>query len=69
MSSPYQRLFPWQSVERGQGFFIPCLNLQEVQSAGLKQALLHRILDAQARPGIRDGKIGVWFYRKPSQRR
>jgi hypothetical protein len=63
MSSPYQRLFPWQSVERGQGFFIPCLNLKEVQAAGLRQALLHRILDAHARPGIKDGRIGVWFYR------
>ena len=61
--SSYSRLFPWRSVERGQGFFIPCLNTEEVRQAGLKEALRCRIFDAQTRPSIRDGRLGVWFYR------
>jgi hypothetical protein len=61
--SSYRRLFPWQSVDRKQGFFVPCLNFEEVQQAGLKEALRCRVFDAQAIPRIKDGKIGVWFYR------
>jgi hypothetical protein len=61
--SSYSRLFPWRSVERGQGFFIPCIDIEEVRQAGLKEALRCRILDAQTRPSIRDGRLGVWFYR------
>lgn len=42
---------------------MPCLNFEEVQQAGLKEALRCRVFDAQAIPRIKDGKIGVWFYR------
>ena len=66
--SSHENLFPWRSVERGQGFFIPCLNMQEVAAAGLREALRHRVFDAQARPGIRGGLMGVWFFRKASKR-
>lgn len=59
----YSRLFPWQSVERGYGFFVPCLNTNKVREAGLQAALHHRVFDAKARVGIRDGLVGVWFYR------
>lgn len=59
----YRRLFPWPSVERGQGFFVPCLNADQVREAGLREALRYRLLDAKARVGIRDGRMGVWFYR------
>jgi hypothetical protein len=69
MSSSYRRLFPWPSVKRMQGFFVPCLNLEEVQQAGLKEALRCRVFDAHAMPRIKDGKIGVWFYRGPSKRK
>jgi hypothetical protein len=48
-----------------QGFFVPCLNLEEVQQAGLKEALRCRVFDAHAMPRIKDGKIGVWFFRGP----
>ena len=59
----YNRLFPWQSVNKGQGFFVPCLNTEEVRQAGLAHALRHRIFNAKARVGLKNGLIGVWFYR------
>jgi len=55
--------FPWDKTERGQGFFIPCLDTEAVRIKGLNQALRYR--DARAIAGIRDGIIGVWFYRLP----
>jgi hypothetical protein len=57
--------YPWDKVERGQGFFIPCLDTDAVKTKGLQQALVHRLWDARAKAGIRDGLIGVWFYRLP----
>lgn len=57
------RLFPWQRVEKGKGFFVPCLNAEKVRQAGLNAALRHRILDAKAYPAVHNGLSGVWFYR------
>lgn len=55
--------FPWSKTERGQGFFIPCLDTQRIKETGLRQAVSQRILDARAVPGLYTGVIGVWFYR------
>jgi hypothetical protein len=33
----------------------------------LVKAVGLRIFDAQAMPGIKDGVVGVWFYRRPSK--
>ena len=55
--------FPWSKTERGQGFFVPCLDTQLVKETGLRQAVSQRILDARAVPGLYTGVIGVWFYR------
>lgn len=63
----YSKLFPWHRTERGQGFFVPCLNTTEVIRAGLNEALRHRCFDAKAYPAVRDGLSGVWFFRRPSQ--
>lgn len=57
--------YPWDKVERGQGFFIPCLDTDAIKTKGLQQALVHRLWDARAKAGIRDNLIGVWFYRLP----
>ena len=63
--------YPWRQIERGQGFFIPCLDIEAVREEGLKKALSVRILDARGATGIRNGFTGVWFYRlaarNPSQ--
>ena len=56
-------LYPWQRLERGQGFFVPCLNTEEVRQAGLNEALRCRIFGAKAYAAIKDGLSGVWFYR------
>ena len=57
----YSIRFPWDKTERGQGFFVPCLDTEAVRIRGLNQALRYR--DARAIAGIRNGIIGVWFYR------
>jgi len=62
---PYSsRLFPWQLVERGQGFFVPCLDVEKTLQAGLNAALRHRVFDAKAYPAIHNRLSGVWFYRR-----
>jgi hypothetical protein len=50
-------------VEKGQGFFVPCLDVEKVRKAGLNEALRHRIFNAKAYPAIKDRLSGVWFYR------
>ena len=55
--------YPWRQIERGQGFFIPCLDIDAVREEGLKKALSVRMLDARGVTGIRNGFTGVWFYR------
>ena len=55
--------YPWQRLERGQGFFVPCIDTAEIKAEGLNKALGHRLFDARAKVGVRDGFTGVWFYR------
>ena len=57
--------YPWTKLERGQGFFVPCLDPEAVREDGLKQAVFLHMFDARARVGIRGGLMGVWFYRRP----
>lgn len=54
--------FPWTRTEVGQGFFVPCLDLERVRELGLRAALHHR-MRVKAAPGIRGGLLGVWFTR------
>ena len=55
--------FPWSKVRRGQGFFVPCLDTAKVREWGLRAALPYKEVRARAAPAIRDGRLGVWFYR------
>jgi hypothetical protein len=59
----YSALFPWRRLEKGQGFFIPCVNTEEVRLAGLNEALRQRVFGVKAYAAIKDGLMGVWFYR------
>jgi len=61
--------FPWTKVEKGQGFFVPCLDTDTVRELGLKKATLSRILDARAVVGIHNGLTGVLFYRTSPARK
>lgn len=56
--------YPWDKVEKGQGFFVPALDLDGVRLAGLKAAVRCRYTDMDALYCIMDGLIGVFFYRK-----
>ena len=58
-----RRLFPWSKLRKGQGFFIPCLATKQLKIEGLQAAVSQQILNAKAYPAIRDGLLGVWFYR------
>ena len=58
--------FPWTKIEKGQGFFIPCLDTDAMKEWGLKKAFSLRILDAHASVGILNGKLGVMFNRRPA---
>lgn len=59
------RHYPWDRLEKGQGFFVPALDLEAVRQAGLLAAVPHHIKDARAQFGIRQGRLGVLFYRLP----
>lgn len=58
--------YPWTKLSKGEGFFIPCLDTAKVFEDGLKAALREHMLDARAVQCIRQGRLGVWFYRKPA---
>ncbi len=54
---------PWTTLEKGQGFFIPALDLDATREAGLLAAVRARVLDAQALYCIHNGLIGLLFFR------
>jgi len=54
--------YPWKGLEKGQGFFIPCLDTAAIKREGLNKALSLRLFNAKALPCIIEGRVGVWFY-------
>lgn len=62
--------YPWSRLRPGEGFFVPCLDVDRVREEGLRAAIKYRI-KGHATPAIRQGLLGVWFGLKPlaSQRR
>ena len=60
--------FPWEKLEKGQGFFVPCLDTAVVRELGLRKAVLNRVLDARANTGIHEGFTGVFFFRLPDRK-
>jgi hypothetical protein len=60
--------YPWSKVPEGGSFFVPTLAPFKTKEAGLKAALHHRVL-AKATFGLKDGKHGVLFTRRPAVRR
>ena len=54
--------YPWKKIQPGEGFFVPGLDVQKIRERGLMAALPYRI-NAKAVIGIKEKKIGVWFYR------
>ena len=60
--------YPWSAVKKGQGFFIPALDLEATKEAGLLAAVREHITDARAVFRVRLGLLGVWFYRAGHER-
>lgn len=54
--------FPWDKVEKGQGFFVPCLDLKNTRMLGMRAALPYKF-DVDAIAGIYKGHLGVMFIR------
>lgn len=62
--------FPWWTqIEKGQGFFIPALDLDATREAGLRAAVRYKILDGNAKLCIMRGQLGVLFYRPSPARK
>lgn len=61
--------FPWDKLEKGQGFFVPALDVLAVRQQGMLAAVPLRIRDARALPCIKQGMLGVLFFRVPRERR
>ena len=59
--------YPWKNLKKGQGFFVPCLDTDVIKTQGLNAALAYRYLDARAYEAVKNGRIGVWFYRIPER--
>lgn len=57
------RHYPWAKLEKGQGFFVPALDLEAERRAGLLAAVPLHLKDARAAFVIRRGRLGVFFYR------
>ena len=56
--------YPWAKLKKGEGFFVPGLDTEKVRETGLRASLPYRI-SVKAAPGIKNGLVGVWFYRLP----
>ena len=55
--------YPWQQLEKGQGFFVPCLDVERIREEGLREAVKGKLTDARAVSGIHRGLFGVMFSR------
>jgi len=55
--------YPWSQLEKGQGFFVPCLDLEKTKEEGLKASVSARRFDAKAYVGTFKGRLGVLFVR------
>ena len=53
--------YPWATLQRGEGFFVPAIDTEKARELGLRAAVGQR-LRIKAVPCIKDGLIGVWFY-------
>jgi hypothetical protein len=61
--------YPWHRLARGEGFFVPALDVERVIFEGMRAALPYRFRDApKYKIGVYKGRLGVMFYRgKPGR--
>jgi len=63
MTKSLRVFYPWHKTKRGQGFFVPSLDVQATYEEGLRSAVGQRVYNAHAKVGVFQGFTGVWFYR------
>jgi hypothetical protein len=59
--------YPWRQLNRGQGFFVPGLDTEQLREEGLRAAVGARRFDAKAYVGVVNGRLGVLFLRGPHE--
>lgn len=57
---PMTVVYPWKTLKRGQGFFVPTLDPVALRTEILVEALRHHI-NGKAYIGIKRQKLGVLF--------
>ena len=56
--------YPWSSLKPGEGFFVPAIDVEKARELGLRSAVGQRVW-GKAVICIKDGLLGVWFFRPP----
>lgn len=54
--------YPWKQLEKGQGFFVPCLDTEKTIEEGIKAAVTAKVM-AKFMVGIKERRLGVLFLR------
>jgi hypothetical protein len=54
--------YPWKQLEKGQGFFVPCLDTEKTIEEGIKAAVAAKVM-AKFMVGIKERRLGVLFLR------
>lgn len=57
--------YPWNLLKPGEGFFLPCLDLEKERELALRSANSHK-LNVKCQKGIFKGMLGLWLYRPPT---
>ena len=55
--------YPWHEVKKGEGFFVPGLNVKQIRKEGMTAALLLRY-KIKTLIGVKAGVYGVMFLRR-----
>lgn len=61
-----KKVYPWDKVQPGEGFFVPTLDVDKVKMEGLLAAVPYRF-KVDAWNAIKDGLVGVWFCRRAAR--
>lgn len=59
---------PWDRLDRGTGFFVPCLDFKGVSLALQREALRYGLIDVHIEPGIMAGYAGLYVFRRPRRK-
>lgn len=54
--------FPWRGLKKGEGFFVPALDIETTTTYGERSAL-HFKASMKTLIGVKDGKFGILFIR------